>query len=191
VPIQLIAGVDEAGRGPLAGPVIAAAVILGNVIEGLADSKKLSAATRERLSLEIKARAQAWAIGRADVWEIDQMNILRASLLAMQRAVAALAIQPHEVLVDGNQLPALDCCARAVVGGDASVPEISAASIIAKVTRDREMGELDLHYPGYGLAVHKGYPTRAHVAALEQLGPSPVHRRSFAPVRRLLGRAGM
>ena len=188
--IQLIAGVDEAGRGPLAGPVIAAAVVLGNVIEGLADSKKLSAATLERLSLEIKARAQAWAIGRAEVWEIDQMNILRASLLAMQRAVAALAIQPHEVLVDGNQLPALDCYVRAVVGGDASVPEISAASIIAKVTRDREMGKLDLHYPGYGLAVHKGYPTRAHVAALEQLGPSPVHRRSFAPVRRLLNREG-
>jgi len=183
----LIAGVDEVGRGPLAGPVIAAAVILDDLIDGLADSKVLSPGRRESLANEIRRRARAWAIGRAEAWEIDRINILQASLVAMERAVAGLGVRPDEVLVDGNRLPRLAVRARAVVGGDATIPEISAASIIAKVTRDAEMIELDKQYPGYGLAAHKGYPTRSHVMALEQLGPSPIHRRSFGPIRRLLG----
>jgi ribonuclease HII len=186
---QLIAGVDEVGRGPLAGPVVAAAVILDPVrpIAGLADSKKLSEKRREALADTIREHALAWSLGRAEVEEIDRINILQASLLAMQRAVEGLGVAPHKALVDGNRLPRLDCEAEAIVGGDGSVAVIGAASIIAKVARDREMVELDLQYPGYGLAKHKGYPTKAHIQALETLGASPIHRRSFGPVRRLLG----
>lgn len=185
----LVCGVDEVGRGPLAGPVVAAAVILDPTrpIAGLADSKKLTEGRREQLSGEIRARALAWSLGRAEVMEIDAMNILQASLLAMQRAVAGLAMSPSEALVDGNRLPVLGCRAQAIVGGDASEPCISAASIVAKVARDREMIELDARYPGYGLARHKGYPTKAHLKALAELGVTEIHRRSFAPVRRICG----
>jgi len=184
-----IAGVDEVGRGPLAGPVIAAAVILdqSNPIEGLADSKVLSASRREVLAALIKERALCWALGRADVDEIDRLNILRASLLAMTRAVAALSLAPDLALVDGNQAPELMCPVRTVVRGDATVPAISAASIVAKVTRDAEMKELDKLYPGYGFSKHKGYPTPEHLNALAKSGVSAVHRRSCAPVRRRLG----
>ncbi len=187
-----VAGVDEAGRGPLAGPVIAAAVILDPArrLAGLADSKTLSAARREDVALDIRGGALAWAIGRAEVEEIDRHNILNASLLAMQRAVQALGLAPHAVLVDGNRCPVLECPVRAIVRGDALVPAISAASILAKVARDAEMLALDGRYPGYGLARHKGYPTRAHLKCLQRLGPSPVHRRSFAPVRALLPEGG-
>lgn len=183
-----VCGVDEVGRGPLAGPVVAAAVILdpGRPIDGLADSKRLSASRREALDELIRTRALAWAIGRAEVEEIDRLNILQASLLAMQRAVEALDPAATEALVDGNRLPRLCCPARAIVGGDGIVACISAASILAKVARDHEMRALDLIHPGYGLAQHKGYPTAAHLEALGRLGVSPVHRRSFAPVRRLL-----
>jgi ribonuclease HII len=186
--VRLIVGVDEVGRGPLAGPVVAAAVILDPLrpIPGLADSKKLSERQREQLAEQIREQALAWALGRAEVEEIDRINILQASLLAMQRAVEALAVTPHEALVDGNRLPSLPCKAQAIVGGDASETVISAASIIAKVARDREMVELDTVYPGYGLARHKGYPTRQHLEALCNLGVTPIHRRSFGPVRRLL-----
>ena len=185
----LICGVDEVGRGPLAGPVIAAAVILdpARPIAGLDDSKKLSERRREILFEEIRRSAVAWSLGRAEVAEIDAINILQASLLAMQRAVGSLEVTPQHALVDGNRLPNLPCRARAIVGGDASEPCISAASIVAKVVRDREMVELDARYPGYGLARHKGYPTAAHLAALRELGVAPIHRRSFAPVRRLIG----
>ena len=185
---QLVCGVDEVGRGPLAGPVVAAAVILdpGRPIAGLNDSKKLSERRREALFDEITSLALCWALGRAEVEEIDEINILQASLLAMQRAVSALDITPRQALVDGNRLPRLDCPARAIVGGDASEPCISAASIIAKVSRDHEMLVLDRSYPGYGLAQHKGYPTKAHMAALQTLGVTSIHRRSFAPVRRLI-----
>ena len=184
----LIAGVDEAGRGPLAGPVYAAAVILDpdHDIPGLADSKKLSAASREQLDHAIRAHALAWAIGIATVEEIDRINILQASLLAMQRAVASLSIVPHLALVDGNRAPTLSCSVRTIIGGDASEPAISAASILAKVARETEMQVLHLRYPGYGFDRHKGYPTAAHVTALNELGVSPVHRRSFGSVRRLL-----
>jgi len=184
-----IAGVDEVGRGPLAGPVVAAAVILDpeQPIAGLADSKKLSERRREVLDLEIRERALCWALGRAEPEEIDRINILQASLLAMQRAVAALTTRPELALVDGNRAPRLDCRVHTIVGGDASEPAISAASIIAKVARDREMVELDARYPGYGLARHKGYPTKQHMEALQQLGVSEIHRRSFGPVQRLLG----
>ena len=187
-PARLIAGVDEVGRGPLAGPVVTAAVILdpARPISGLADSKVLSEARREALYDEIRGKALAWAIGRAEVEEIDDINILQATLLAMQRAVAALPLHPQHVLVDGNRCPSLPCSAEAIIKGDGCVPVISAASILAKVTRDREMVELDRCYPGYGLAGHKGYPTKAHMAALVELGVTPIHRRSFAPVRRLL-----
>jgi ribonuclease HII len=187
-PARLIAGVDEVGRGPLAGPVVTAAVILNPArpISGLADSKVLSEARREALYDEIRGKALAWAIGRAEVEEIDDINILQATLLAMQRAVAALPLHPQHVLVDGNRCPSLPCSAEAIIKGDGRVPVISAASILAKVTRDREMVELDRCYPGYGLAGHKGYPTKAHMAALVELGVTPIHRRSFAPVRRLL-----
>lgn len=183
-----IAGVDEVGRGPLAGPVVTAAVILDpeQPIAGLADSKALSEKRREALFDEIKAKAKSWAIGRAEVEEIDDLNILQATMLAMQRAVAGLGISPDHVLVDGNRCPDLPCSAEAIIKGDGSVPVISAASIIAKVTRDREMVVMDAEYPGYGLAGHKGYPTKAHIAALQELGVTPMHRRSFAPVRRLL-----
>ncbi len=193
--VRLTAGVDEVGRGPLAGPVVAAAVILdpARPIAGLKDSKQLSARQRETFAAQIRSQALAWALGRAEVEEIDSINILQASLLAMQRAVAALALAPQLVLVDGNHCPRFDCTAQAVVKGDALVPAISAASILAKVSRDREMCELDVCYPGYGLAQHKGYPSKVHLAALQALGASPVHRRSYAPVRRVLearGRAG-
>jgi ribonuclease HII len=187
--VQLVAGVDEVGRGPLAGPVVAAAVILHpqRPIEGLADSKKLSEKKRESLNLIIREKAYCWSLGRAEVEEIDQINILQASLLAMQRAVEGLSIAPQHALVDGNRLPQLSCSAEAIIGGDSSVAEISAASIIAKVARDQEMVELDAQYPGYGLAQHKGYPTKLHLSGLETLGVSPIHRRSFGPVKRLLG----
>ncbi len=182
-----IAGVDEVGRGPLAGPVVAAAVILdpGRPIQGLADSKRLSPRRREVLAGLIRERALAWALGRAEVEEIDRLNILHASLLAMRRAVEALRLPPVKALVDGNRCPVLSCPAEAVVGGDALVACISAASILAKVARDAEMVALDRRYPGYGLAIHKGYPTAAHLEALRRLGASPLHRRSFRPVREL------
>ena len=184
----LTAGVDEAGRGPLAGPVIAAAVVLDRrrTIRGLADSKTLSNKQRERLAAEIKRRAAAWAIGRAEVDEIDRLNILQASLLAMQRAVHALPEPPDLALVDGRHSPQLTCRVRAIVRGDARIRAISAASILAKVTRDAIMRDLDSLYSGYGFARHKGYPTRVHFAALAKLGACPVHRRSFAPVRQAL-----
>jgi ribonuclease HII len=183
-----VAGVDEAGRGPLAGPVTAAAVILdpARPILGLDDSKRLTSSRRAALEIEIQANAHAWAVAWADVAEIDALNILNATLLAMRRAVAALAVVPHEVLVDGNRCPNFGCPARAIVRGDSLVPAISAASILAKEARDRELVRLDGLYPGYGLAGHKGYPTAAHVAALRRLGLSPIHRRSFGPVRDLL-----
>lgn len=183
-----VAGVDEVGRGPCAGPVVAAAVVLdpARPIVGLADSKKLSEKRREALFVEIQEKALAWAVGRAEVEEIDSINILQASLLAMQRAVEQLSIDLEGVLVDGNILPRLAVPGQAIVQGDVTVPAISAASILAKVTRDREMKEWDRAYPGYGLAVHKGYPTAVHLEALMRLGPTPIHRRSFAPVKRAL-----
>jgi ribonuclease HII len=183
-----IAGVDEVGRGPLAGDVVAAAVILdpARPIAGLRDSKKLSARRREELAGLIMKRALAWSVARATVAEIDQLNILQASLLAMHRAVRALEPQPVYVLVDGNRLPRWDYAAEPVVKGDDRVPAIAAASILAKVQRDRELVELEWQYPGYGFAAHKGYPTAAHLEALQTLGVTPVHRRSFGPVRALL-----
>ena len=190
IPAGLVAGVDEAGRGPLAGPVIAGAVILDpdNPIEGLRDSKRLTAARRDVLYDEIRIRALAWAVGRADVEEIDRINILQATMLAMQRAVAALQPGAEYALIDGNRCPELACPCEAIVKGDSRVAAISAASIMAKVTRDREMQLLDGLYPGYGLARHKGYPSKAHIEALESLGVSPVHRRSYAPVRKIIER---
>lgn len=186
---EQVAGVDEVGRGPLAGPVVAAAVILdpSRPIDGLADSKALTEKRREALFDIIRERAAAWCIAEASVEEIDSLNILQASLLAMRRAVTGLEIRPARALVDGNRDPGLDCETRLVIGGDALEPAISAASILAKVARDRAMLELDRAHPGYGLAGHKGYPTPAHLAALERLGASPLHRRSFAPVKRVLG----
>lgn len=183
-----VAGVDEVGRGPLAGDVVAAAVILdpGRPVAGLKDSKKLSAPRREQLALEIRECALAWSVARATVVEIDKHNILQASLLAMHRAVLALAPQPAYVLVDGNRLPRWEYASEPVVRGDDRVPAIAAASILAKVQRDSELVELEELYPGYGFAAHKGYPTAAHLAALQRLGVTPVHRRSFAPVRALL-----
>lgn len=186
-----VAGVDEAGRGPLAGPVVAAAVILdvGRPISGLKDSKLLSPTRREDLAGEIRSRSLAWAVAWADHEEIDRLNILQASLLAMARAVAALALEPLQVWVDGNRCPPVRQPVTAIVKGDSKVPAISAASILAKVERDAAMCRLDALYPGYGFAVHKGYPTPAHLAALDEHGASPVHRRSFAPVRRCLERS--
>ena len=183
-----IAGVDEVGRGPLAGDVVAAAVILDpdRPIPGLRDSKKLSETRRQSLAVEIRHSASAWAIARATVEEIDALNILQASLLAMHRAVRALAPQPAYVLVDGNRLPRWAYASEPVVKGDDRVPAIAAASILAKVQRDAELMELDARYPVYGFARHKGYPTAAHLSALREHGVSPVHRRSFAPVRALL-----
>ena len=182
-----IAGVDEVGRGPLAGPVVAAAVILDvtRPIQGLADSKTLSASRRATLALQIKERCLTWALGEANVEEIDRLNILQATLLAMRRAVEALPVYPELVLVDGNQPPMLHCAVRTVVRGDATIPAISAASILAKVARDQTMTELDAIYPGYGFARHKGYPTAEHIQALGRLGATPEHRLSFAPVRRI------
>jgi len=184
----LMAGVDEAGRGPLAGPVVAAAVILDPLqpIAGLADSKKLTALRRERLYDEIHAKALCCAIALATVEEIDRLNILQATLLAMKRAVEGLRLKPHKVLVDGNRLPTLKILAEAIVKGDALVPAISAASILAKVHRDRWCGEYDQQYPQYGFAGHKGYGTAAHLAALKAHGACPQHRRSFAPVAGVL-----
>lgn len=184
----LVAGVDEVGRGPLAGPVVTAAVILDpeNPVEGLMDSKKLSEKRREELTVLIKENSLAWSIGRAEVEEIDEINILQATMLAMQRAVSGLSPAPEHVLVDGNRCPKFDCTAEAIIKGDGLVPSISAASIIAKVSRDNEMKELDVLYPGYGLAGHKGYPTKAHRDALIELGVTSIHRRSFGPVRRAI-----
>lgn len=186
-----IAGVDEVGRGPLVGAVVTAAVILDPTrpIVGLADSKQLSEKRRLSLYDEIKEKALAWSLGRAEPEEIDQLNILHATMLAMQRAVAGLAIVPDFVLVDGNRYPALPMSAQAVVKGDSRVAEISAASIMAKVTRDREMVELDQRFPAYGFAQHKGYPTAFHLEKLAALGATEFHRRSFAPVKRALGLA--
>lgn len=183
-----LCGVDEAGRGPLAGPVYAAAVILNprRRIDGLADSKTLSAAKRESLAELIKQRALCWAIASADVHEIDQLNILHASLLAMQRAVLQLTTPPREVWVDGIHCPQLPCASRAIVKGDSSVPEIAAASILAKTARDAAMTALHVTYPHYGFDRHKGYPTADHLEALQTHGACPIHRRSFAPVRSIL-----
>lgn len=183
-----ICGVDEAGRGPLAGPVYAAAVILDSArpVAGLADSKKLSERRREMLAVEIKANAVAWCIASASVEEIDRLNILQATLLAMQRAVAGLSVRPGEVFVDGNRLPRLDVPARAIVGGDATVAEISAASILAKTARDAEMLRLHETAPQYGLDRHKGYGTAVHLEALRRFGATSFHRTSFAPVRQVL-----
>lgn len=185
---SLICGVDEAGRGPLCGPVVAAAVILdpARPIEGLADSKKLSERARERLAPLIRERALAWAVAEASVEEIDRLNILHATMLAMQRAVASLGIAPHEVRIDGNRCPELPYPARAIVRGDATEASISAASILAKTVRDDAMRLLDRRFPQYGLAAHKGYPTAAHLAAMEHHGVADFYRRSFAPVRRIL-----
>lgn len=186
----LVAGVDEAGRGPLAGPVVAAAVILDDMapIKGLADSKKLTERQRERLYDEIRAKALCCSVAQASVTEIDSLNILQATMLAMRRAVQGLRLKPVKVMVDGNRLPALDVVAEAVVGGDALVPAISAASILAKVTRDRLLMELHEQHPGYGFDRHKGYGTAQHLEALRRLGPLPEHRRTFAPVAQCLGR---
>lgn len=185
---NLIAGVDEVGRGPLVGAVVTAAVILdpNNPIAGLADSKKLSEKKREKLFDEIKEKALCWCIGRAEPEEIDQLNILHATMLAMQRAVEGLSIQPEFVLVDGNRCPKLTMLSQAVVKGDSLVQEISAASILAKVVRDREMVELDKAFPEYGFAKHKGYPTAYHLEKLAEFGATEFHRKSFAPVRRAL-----
>lgn len=184
----LMAGVDEAGRGPLAGPVVAAAVILDDLqpIKGLADSKKLTALKRERLYDEIRAKALCCSIAQASVDEIDRLNILQATMLAMQRAVAGLRLKPTKVLVDGNRIPKLDVLAEAIVKGDALVPAISAASILAKVHRDRWCAELHLQYPAYGFDGHKGYGTAEHMAALRTHGACPAHRKSFAPVAEVL-----
>jgi len=180
-----IAGVDEVGRGPLAGAVVTAAVILdpNNPIEGLADSKKLTEKQRERLDPLIKQHALAWALGRSEPEEIDQINILQATLEAMKRAVEGLSIMPTHALVDGNQAPNLNCPVTTVIKGDQSKPAIAAASIIAKVARDREMADMELKYPGYGFAKHKGYPTKQHQQALIELGVTDIHRRSFKPVQ--------
>ena len=187
---KLIAGVDEVGRGPLVGAVVTAAVILdpNNPIEGLTDSKKLSEKKRLKLAEEIKAKALSWSLGRAEPEEIDQLNILHATMLAMQRAVEELHIQPDFVLVDGNRIPTLNIPAQAVVKGDSLVQEISAASILAKVARDLEMDELDKQFPEYGFAKHKGYPTKLHFEKLTELGATPFHRKSFAPVARCLAK---
>lgn len=191
-----MAGVDEAGRGPLAGPVVAAAVILhpGRLIRGLADSKVLSAQRRAQLAPVIRARALAWAVAWADCEEIDALNILQATLLAMRRALLRLPVYPTHVQVDGNTLPRTQdlpfrCACEAIVGGDARVPAISAASILAKTHRDAMMERLDRCYPGFDLATHKGYATRAHLAALRALAPSPLHRRSFEPIKYLAAAA--
>ncbi len=184
----LIAGVDEAGRGPLAGPVVAAAVMLDDLkpIKGLADSKTLTALRREKLFDEIRAKALCCSIAEASVEEIDQLNILQATLLAMRRAVEGLRLRPQMVLVDGNRLPVLDMLAQAIIKGDATVPAISAASILAKVHRDRWCAELDQQYPQYGFSRHKGYGTAAHLAALAAHGACPQHRKTFRPVAEVL-----
>ncbi len=184
----LIAGVDEAGRGPLAGNVVAAAVILDdlNPIAGLNDSKKLTALRREKLFIDIHAKALCVSVGQASVVEIDRLNILQATMLAMQRAVNGLRLKPSKVLIDGNRIPQLDILAEAIVGGDAKVKAISAASIIAKVTRDHQCEEMHALYPQYGFNQHKGYGTAEHMAALKKHGASPIHRKSYAPVARAI-----
>ncbi|MGF1614581.1 MAG: ribonuclease HII [Gammaproteobacteria bacterium] len=186
--MELVAGVDEAGRGPLAGPVFAAAVIFDGKapVQGVRDSKQLTPRRREQLAERIAAQALAWAIGYATAEEIDALNVLQSSLLAMGRAVRGLTPVPHRVLVDGRQCPALAVPVQGIVKGDALVPVISAASILAKVARDREMLALHEIYPQYGFAQHKGYPTSAHLAALRRYGPCPIHRRTFRPVQALL-----
>lgn len=185
---SMSAGVDEAGRGPLCGAVFAAAVILdpARPIAGLNDSKKLSQKRREQLAVEIRDKALAWCIASAAVEEIDQLNILHASMLAMQRAVHGLSPAAHSALIDGNRCPQLQIPSRAIVQGDATVPSIAAASILAKVARDEEMLLLDQQYPGYGICSHKGYPTKQHLEALYRLGATPAHRRSFKPVQQAL-----
>ncbi len=182
---ELVAGVDEVGRGPLCGAVVTAAVILdpNRPILGLNDSKKLTEARREKLYDEICEKALSWHIARAEVEEIDELNILHATMLAMQRAVEGLHITPKMAMIDGNRCPKLPMPSEAVVKGDSKVPAIAAASILAKVSRDREMAAFELIYPGYGIGGHKGYPTPVHLEALARLGPTPIHRRSFAPVR--------
>ncbi|MCK5771890.1 ribonuclease HII [Algiphilus sp.] len=187
----MIAGVDEAGRGALAGPVVAAAVVLDDIriVEGLADSKKLSPGRRSAIADSIRERAVAWAVCAVEPDEIDRINILQASLLAMARALEGLGVPPSAVLVDGKQVPPGDWPARAIIGGDAIEPAIMAASILAKVHRDQLMRDLDTQHPGYGFALHKGYPTAAHRDALRALGACPAHRRSYAPVRRCLAEA--
>ena len=182
---ELVAGVDEVGRGPLCGAVVTAAVILdpARPILGLNDSKKLTEARREALFDEICEKALSWCIARAEVDEIDSLNILHATMLAMQRAVGGLKVTPRLALIDGNRCPALSVPCAPVIQGDAKVPAIAAASILAKVSRDREMTAFELIYPGYGMGGHKGYPTPVHLEALARLGPTPIHRRSFAPVR--------
>ncbi|KZN18365.1 MULTISPECIES: ribonuclease HII [Pseudomonas] len=183
--VDLVAGVDEVGRGPLCGAVVTAAVILdpSRPILGLNDSKKLTEARREALYDEICEKALSWYVARAEVEEIDELNILHATMLAMQRAVEGLHIQPKLAMIDGNRCPKLSMRAEAVIQGDGKVPAIAAASILAKVSRDREMAAFELIYPGYGIGGHKGYPTPVHLEALARLGPTPIHRRSFAPVR--------
>lgn len=188
----IVAGVDEVGRGPLAGDVVAAAVVLGPdcTIQGLNDSKKLSEKRREQLYKEIIDSAQAWAVARASIAEIDELNILHASMLAMRRAVEGLGVRPTMVLVDGNRIPEWSFPAQAIVGGDALKAEIAAASILAKVSRDREMLEMHQQYPEYGLDRHKGYPTKLHLEQLARHGASPIHRRSFGPVKKALENSG-
>ena len=188
LPEGLVCGIDEAGRGPLAGPVVAAAVILdpANIISGLNDSKKLSAKRREALAIEIRLKALAWAVAEATVEEIDRINILQASLLAMQRAVEMLQVRPVHALVDGNRCPKLDCSVEAIIGGDGKVASIAAASILAKTVRDAGMLELHTVYPMYGFDRHKGYPTADHLKALRIHGVSMIHRRSYGPVAQLI-----
>lgn len=185
---DLIAGVDEAGRGPLAGPVVAAAVILDPMrpINGLRDSKKLTEASRERLAAEIKERALDWSVAHATVEEIDELNILQATMLAMKRAISGLTVRPSLVLVDGNRVPRIDLPVNAIIQGDDKIAAISAASIIAKTTRDHWLEELDERYPEYGFAKHKGYGTKEHLEALAKYGPLPVHRKSFGPVKQAI-----
>lgn len=185
---DLIAGVDEAGRGPLAGPVVAAAVILDPMrpIDGLRDSKKLTEASRERLAAEIKERALDWSVAHATVEEIDELNILHATMLAMKRAISGLTVRPSLVLVDGNRVPRIDLPVNAIIQGDDKIAAISAASIIAKTTRDHWLEELDERYPEYGFAKHKGYGTKEHLEALAKYGPLPVHRKSFGPVKQAI-----
>ncbi|HEY7803963.1 MAG TPA: ribonuclease HII [Orrella sp.] len=191
-PSLLVAGVDEAGRGPLAGDVYAAAVILDErkPILGLTDSKKLSARQRDALALQIREHAIAWCVALADVKEIDQLNILQATMLAMQRAVQGLAVVPDQVLIDGNRVPTLPMPCTAIVKGDLTEPAISAASILAKTARDASLAELHVRYPDYGFDQHKGYGTALHLAKLREHGPCPAHRQSFAPVRRCLSEQG-
>jgi ribonuclease HII len=185
---EMLAGVDEVGRGPLAGPVVAAAVILNpeNPIEGLNDSKKINQKKRESMSIEIQSKSLAWSLGRAEVEEIDKLNILKASLLAMKRAIESLVLKPKLIAVDGQYTPEVDYEKIAIIKGDSLVPAISAASIIAKVARDKEMIEFDEIYPGYGFSSHKGYPTKQHIESLEILGITEIHRRSFSPVAKLI-----